>query len=106
MIWGNFLGKKMVKTETIAPLISYSSYAPEQRKLFVYIINKSEIFRHINISIDHFKVKSINQSWEYTGTSPDDVHPVWRKRKKSSLKRIQKLAGSSITVFELKLKPL
>ena len=62
--------------------------------------------RHVNISINHYKAKSIKQSWEYVGTSPDDVHPVWRKRRKSSLKRDQKLAGSSITVYELKVEPI
>jgi alpha-N-arabinofuranosidase len=104
-IWGNFLGKQMVKAEATAPVISYSSYNPGENKLFVYLINKSEIPQQVNISIAGYTEKSITQSWEYVGTSSDDINPVWKKRKKSSFAKIQILEGSSITVFEVKVKP-
>ncbi len=102
-IWGNFLGKQMVKAEATAPVISYSSYTPGENKVFVYLINKSEIPQQVNISMGGYKEKSITQSWEYVGTSSDDINPVWKKRKKSSFRKIQTLAGPPITVLEVKV---
>lgn len=103
-IWGNFLGKQMVRAVATAPVISYSSYNPEENKLFIYLINKSEIPQKATISIDGYTGQSITQSWEYVGTSSDDINPVWKKRKKCTLRKIQTLDGSSITVFEVNLK--
>lgn len=102
-IWGNFLGKLMLKTEAPAPLISYSSFNPEENKLFIYLINKTGGSVKARISVDGYSLKSAANKWEYAGSSPTDMKPVWKKLKKSRLKHTQTLSGTSITVFEIKL---
>jgi hypothetical protein len=103
-IWGNFLGRLMVKTKAAAPLISYSSFSPAENKLFIYLINKSGGSAEARIHVDGYSVNSVANKWEYAGSSPADMKPVWKKLKKSSLKQVQLLSGTSITVFEVKLK--
>jgi hypothetical protein len=103
-IWGNFMGDKMVKAEAAAPLIAYSTYSPDENKLFIYVINKSEKPQKINFTIQEGEVKRAGDAWEYYGSSPDDMNPVWKKRVRSDLKQTQDLNGSSITVFELIIK--
>ena len=97
-IWGNFLGKQMVMAEATNPIISYASFSQEENKLYIYLINKSEIHYQFKLSIKGYKIKSISQSWEYVGNSFDDMIPIWSKR--TSLKKDQILKGTSITVFE------
>ena len=106
-IWGNFLGKQMVKTEeALAAIVSYSSYSPEADKLYVYLINKTEVTHPVDLIIAGYVPTRVASSWEYFGSSPDDMSPVWKKRKKSSLEKTQTLRGSSITIYEVNIKPI
>ena len=100
-IWGNFLGKQIVKTSSSNPFVAYSSYTPDKRKLFVYIINKSEVGQTVSIHVDGYKVSSIEQIWEYFGKNPWDKLPVWQQNETNKTVKKVQLKGTSITVFEL-----
>ncbi len=104
-IWCNFLGKQMVKTEATAPIISYSSYDPGNSRLFIYLINKSELTQKASISITGYREEKVLQAWEYFGTTAEDMKPTWQKRKELTLSEERDLKGASITVFELSIKP-
>jgi alpha-N-arabinofuranosidase len=41
-IWGNFLGDKMVKTTSSLYIRSFASWKPKQKKIFMYLVNKSD----------------------------------------------------------------
>ena len=103
MIWGNFMGKKMVKSSSAAPLITYSSYDPENKKLFVYLINKAGKPQQVTMDINGYKVKEIPQAWEYFGKSAEDIKPVWRKKTAITGEKIN-LEGFSITVLEINVR--
>lgn len=103
LIWGNFLGKKMVRTQSAEPIISYSS--TDKQKIYLYVINKSEKVQKIKMDLGKYNSGSVVQAWEYFGTRSDDMHPVWQQKKDVSIKGTT-LQGLSITVIELKTNRL
>ena len=105
MIWGKFLGDKMVKTtSTQINVRTFSSFIPKEKKLFLYLMNKSEEAVKIKSFIKGYKTKSITQAWELVGNGPNDTRPVWQKAKLSEKLNEQLLTGTSIRVLEYLLK--
>jgi len=106
MIWGNYLHDKIIRTTSILHLRSYASFDPEQRKVFVYLINKLDESRHVRLHFEDYESAGILQSWELVAEGPDDCDPVWREftgfRNTSELN----LEGTSITVLEYQLEEL
>ena len=93
----------MINTESAGPVIPYSSYNPKGGKVFIYLINKSELPQQISIAIPSYQAQQVLQVFEYYGSSDADMNPVWQKRRGTSITGIQTLKGSSITVFEVKI---
>lgn len=104
MIWGNYLGNKMIKTTSTLHTRSFASTIPSQNKLFVYLINKSDSAKNILVNIQNKKIKSVVQAWELFGKSPDDLHPVWQKFSLARPSNHIWLKGTSITMIEYQLK--
>lgn len=102
MIWGNFMGKKMIKISSVAPVISYAS--ANKDKLSLYFINKSEKEQDIQLHVKKYDIKAVLQSWEYFGENADDMKPVWQKKNIEN-KNKYLLKPFSITVVELKINP-
>lgn len=102
-IWNHFLGEFMVRSEAPDPIISYSSFSPKENKLYIYLINKTGKPAATNIAVNGYTVNTVVNKWEYAGSSPNDMKPVWKKLKQTTLKQTQILNGTSITVYELKL---
>jgi alpha-L-arabinofuranosidase len=100
MIWGKFLGKKMVKTTSDVHLRSFASYSPDKKSLFVYLINKSADPIVVDALIVNYKARAVRQAWELSSTGPDDVHPVWLKTESPRDGTRQIVHGSSIKVIE------
>jgi alpha-N-arabinofuranosidase len=103
MIWGNYIGKKMVKISSPSPVISYA--CTDENKLLLFFINKSENIQNINISLEDYKVKTVSQSWEYYGLNADDPHPIWAKKNVQN-KNSLTLKPFSISVIEFKIDSL
>jgi alpha-L-arabinofuranosidase len=109
MIWGNYLGDRMVKTSGSTHVRSFGSIVPGQNKLYVYLLNKAETSMQVNLEIPGHKIKMVNSSWELVGNGPDDVDPIWRKKTDlKSLKRKNQVSlhGTSIVVIEVEITPL
>lgn len=104
MIWGNYLGTKMIKTTSSLHTRLFASIKPEEKRLFVYLLNKKDQPQSIRLDIKNQQVKSIVQAWELFGKNPEDRDPVWQKvdLKKNNLD--VELKGTSITVIEYGLK--
>lgn len=104
MIWGNFLGNKMVKASSSLHIRTFASFVPEEKKLYVYLMNKSEQSVNVKPDIKRYKILKINQAWELVGTGPDDTKPIWRKVPNLGKEGSQLLNGTSIRVIEYLLK--
>ena len=102
MIWGNFLGKKMVKTSSGLHIRTFASSVPEEKKLFVYLLNKSEKEQLVQPKIK--EVTAIIQAWELRGNGPDDTNPIWEELKDIEYNKPQLLPGTTIRVIEYRMK--
>lgn len=100
-IWGNFLGKQMVKSESCDSILTYSSIDRERNSLFVYIVNKRGNVSRVKLNLSNQKNGSLSQAWEYFGKTPEDLNPVWQK--KEGTDKYIDLKGYSITVLEYRL---
>lgn len=106
MIWGNWLGEKMVSITGTVHIRSFASYSPDDKVLYVYLLNKNQSPSRIKLSIDGCKIDLVEKSGQLTGDGPEDVNPVWNDNlilKKEEMKNLE-LPGTSITVIKLKLK--
>jgi alpha-L-arabinofuranosidase len=103
MIWGKYLGDKMLKTTSTVYLRSFASVIPAEKKLYVYVVNKNEKPQSIQIDVESSKIKSLIQARELFGKNPDDCEPVWQKREMSNSSNLE-VKGTSITVIEYQLK--
>lgn len=100
MIWGNYLGDKMVKTTSTVHLRTFASLASTEKKIIIYFINKDERAQNIHVYIGDAKIKSVVQAWELFGKNADDCEPVWQKKEVSSNINDLQVKGTSITVIE------
>jgi len=106
MIWGNYLGQKMVSTTGTLHTRSFASYSPDENLLYIYLLNKNQVPAHVRPVIDGYSVDRIEMCGQLTGNGPDDVDPVWNDHvilKKEDLRNIE-LPGTSITALKLKIK--
>ena len=99
-IWGKFMGNKMVKVESAAPIVSYA--CTDGDKLYLYLINKSETKQRIGLNLGGYQISNIAQSWEYFGKDADDIKPKWHARNDKSINSYL-LKPFSINVIELKI---
>jgi hypothetical protein len=104
MIWGNFLGDQMVRSASSVHLRSFASYVPKEKRLYVYLMNMLEKPQVISLDIRGYDVESIIQAWELAGDGPDDTEPVWQTYNGGSNPKGARVRGTSITVFEYRLK--
>jgi hypothetical protein len=104
MILNKFLGKKMVKTDTLHSVITYASFDPEQSTLFIYLINKTEKAEKAKLFIGNYKITSIKQAFEYFGKTSADMNPVWQQKELKNRTRTINLKDLSITVLETKIE--
>jgi hypothetical protein len=105
-IWGNFMGSRMVKSDTTGKIISYASFDPQSDTLFAYLINKGDQSENIVLKIDGWKINSVREVWEFAGTSPEDMHPVWQQAQPVKTGNSLTLKGTSITVIKMKLEKI
>jgi hypothetical protein len=104
MIWGKFLGQKMVGTSSSLHVRSFASLDPAQKTLFVYLMNLSDQSKHIRPAIEGYQIKEIRESWELVGKNADDTNPVWREVTKFPKKNVQVVPGTSIRVIKYALR--
>jgi alpha-L-arabinofuranosidase len=105
MIWGNWLGKKMVSSTGTVHIRSFASYSPEEKLLYVYLLNKSQVPVNIRLIIDKYSVVNVESIGQLTGKGPDDVNPVWNDHVSFTRKNLKnfELPATSISVLRLKL---
>jgi hypothetical protein len=104
MVWGNFLGDQMVKSTSTVHLRTFASFVPEENRLYVYLMNMVEEPQTVSLDFDGYEVDSLLQAWELVGEGPDDVDPVWLKYARGEDSLNIRINGTSITVFEYRLK--
>ncbi len=104
MVWGNYLGDKMVKTTSSVHVRSFASIKPSGKKLFVYLVNKNSAAKTIQLNIPNRRIKSVVQAGELFGKNAADLHPVWRKFKAGKEANYIRVKGTSITVIEYQLE--
>lgn len=103
MIWGKYLGDKMIKTSATLHLRSFASIDTRNKKLFVYLINKGNAIHNARVEIKNHTVKSVLEAWELVGKDADDCDPVWQEKTlKSEVGNIE-LAGTSVSVIVYQL---
>jgi len=102
-IWGNFLGGRMVKSDTTGKIISYASFDPTSHTLFAYLVHKGDQSENIVLRIDDRKIKKVQKVWEFFGTSPEDPRPVWQQVQPVKNGNSFTLKGTSITVIKMKV---
>jgi hypothetical protein len=102
-IWGNFLGKQMIKSDTVGKIITYASYDPPSNTLYAYLINKGASIETVTLEIENQKIESIPEAWEYFGTSSEDINPVWQVKRIIPGKPFT-LKGTSITVIKMRTR--
>ncbi len=103
MIWGNYMGKQMVKTSSTLHQRTYASYTPDEKRLFVYIINKSPDPQSIDLKIGFEGKPAVLQAHELFGSGPGDVDPVWQECEAWNDPVKIEVKGTSITVIEYQL---
>jgi hypothetical protein len=107
MIWGNYLGDQMIKTTNTVHIRSFASTIPDEKRMYIYLINKTNEMKPVRLKIEGRRVDQVMMVKELVGSGPDDVDPVWRDYPediaKGHLDNVQ-LSGTSITMMELKLK--
>jgi hypothetical protein len=103
MIWGNFLGDKIVKTTSTMHIRSFASYSPEEKRMFVYIMNMMENPEYVTLDIGQNKINSVIQAWDLVGKGPDDCNPVWQEFPELEKTLRFQVKGTSITVIEYNL---
>jgi hypothetical protein len=106
MIWGNYLGTKMVQTSSTVHIRSFASTIANDQKIYVYLLNKSESSKMVKLLIPGYKVSSVLMAKELVGQGPDDVDPVWQKVEDLKDSGDVNLKGTSIMVIEYQLKLL
>jgi len=106
MIWGKFLGDWMVKSNssTYEALSVFSSYSPENKKLFVYLLNKTNEPVRASIEIQGYRVGRVNQAWELRGKDLDDQGPTWEQLGSTGEREFREVPGATIRVIEYLLK--
>ena len=104
MIWGNWLGKKMVATTSNLHIRTFASSCPEENILYVYLLNKNQLPVRIQLDIEGYKITGIEKSGQLYGNGPDDVDPVWNDDLILSMNDLRKmeLPGTSISVIKLR----
>ena len=102
-IWGNYLGEKMVKTTSTIHLRSFASYSPDQKRLYVYILNKLDREQNIDLRIDHPGKPELRLAKELVGEGPDDLEPIWQECERRRDPARVRVKGTSITVLEYRL---
>jgi hypothetical protein len=103
LIWNKFLGDQMIKAEGTPGVIAYSSFSPDEGRLFVYLVNKTEKPETVSLDIENFKSVKVIEAWEYFGLTPGDMHPVWQVKEQNKRADKVDLKGLSITVLELNI---
>ncbi|MBE3085978.1 MAG: hypothetical protein IMZ64_07155 [Bacteroidetes bacterium] len=106
MIWGNYLGEKMVSTTGTIHIRSFASYSPDENSLYVYLLNKNQAPVPITLLVDGYVIDKVEACGQLTGDGPDDVDPVWNDHvslMKSDQRNLE-LPGTSISVLKLKIK--
>ena len=104
MIWGNYLGRNMVKTTSTLHIRSFASHSTDVGHLYIYLLNKAEKPVSVNLFIDGCKIRRVEMFGQLTGKGPDDVHPVWNENIPLTLKNLNNLELPPVSVSVIKLK--
>ena len=103
MVWGNYLGTRMVKTTSTLHQRTFASMVPEENRLYVYILNKSGEPEPVSLNIADAGKLELITAHELFGESPDDMEPVWQECVRWDDPTRFTVKGTSITVVEYRL---
>jgi alpha-N-arabinofuranosidase len=101
MIWGKYHGDKMVKTMLNNSSVgAFASMKSDEKRLFVYLYNKSDQESEIAVEVPGYVLKNGRQICELKGKNMDDQDPIFTTDIiKTPLKK-QILPAATIRVLE------
>lgn len=104
MIWGKYLGEKMLKTTGTVHIRSFASLIPEEDRMFVFLVNKAEFPIHVQLNVIGKDVLEVLNAKALIGSGPEDLNPIWDDL--PDLRDTDKLEihGTSILVLDCKLE--
>jgi hypothetical protein len=94
----------MVKTTSTLHIKTFASSNLQKKKLYLYIINKSDEVKEVKIDIQRYSIKTIAQKRELVGKGIEDTQPVWRRVSRFNPNEMMSINPTSITVAEFDLK--
>ncbi|MDQ3191858.1 MAG: T9SS type A sorting domain-containing protein [Bacteroidota bacterium] len=102
-IWGNFIGNKMVESNSTLKIRTFASSDFEKNKLFVYMINKDFHAKPVKLNLENFPAKKALLR-QFSGSGPLDKNPVLLL--KNDIEAIENnllvhLPAVSITILEI-----
>lgn len=103
-IWGNYLLQKMVNTSSTEAIRTFASIDAGTGKLHVFLINKDTKPQQVAVSLLNYMYTFSGKRWEYSGTGPADVFPVWSQKESFTSNPSPlafRLPATSITILEL-----
>lgn len=80
-IWANNIGNRMIKTSSNNPLKTFASIDTASKKLFLYVINKSNNKVNITSSFVGFKKFTPLSYFSFEAKTPEDTQPVFTESK-------------------------
>ena len=83
---------------------AFASHDPDQKALFLYLLNVSDEPKKIEPLFEGYEIKEIRQAWELVGENAEDTNPVWRSVSEKLNRNLQIVPGTSIRVVEFTLK--
>jgi alpha-N-arabinofuranosidase len=104
MIWGNYLGTRMVRTTSTLHQRTFASLVPAEHRLYVYILNKAGEPAPVNLNIEGSGKPELVAAHELFGEGPGDMEPVWQECGRWEDPARFTVKGTSITVVEYLLE--
>lgn len=86
LIWLNYLGNKMVKTTAYNPLKTFASISKTQKKVYLYIINKSDKAVSVNTKFKSSNIYNPISISSLVGKNENDQKPIWTSQKLNSIR--------------------
>jgi len=103
MLWGNFHGEKMVKVLSSDSIKAFASINPNTKKIFVYILNKTNKASKLSIEFNGYTWISIHQALDLKGKDLDDQNPVITKLENNTKAILEMIPGATIRVVEFEV---
>jgi alpha-L-arabinofuranosidase len=102
-VWGKHLLKQMVQASSNTQIRTFASRDHVTGKLNIFLINKETSAQNVNLSVSNYASSASGKRWEYKGSGPSSVNPIWAQNGTVALNNSAlslSLPATSVTVLE------